>query len=295
MGAAVLTLVFSLASAAVGQAEPISPQDRGEIERLRTAHNRPAEDVEALLGQVTRAAERGLPDEPLLNKVKEGLAKGVEPKRIETVLRDMAARMETAQAVLDELGRREGPADSGRRRAVEMLADAMARGMTADDARELVRQTREAKIRTSEEAFAAAAKGVAVMKEAGVPFKDGASLQAEALKQGFRSADLLELAREIKRRGREIQDGTLSLTQVQDAVRRGERPERIFRGAGSDRSGRGSGDRPDRGGRDGGERMRDDRGARGELRPDRIERPDRSGPSDRPERPERLDRSGRDR
>ena len=36
------------------------------------------------------AAAKGLPTAPLTNKIREGLAKGVDPRRIEQVVRQMA-------------------------------------------------------------------------------------------------------------------------------------------------------------------------------------------------------------
>ena len=76
-------------TAAPALAESLSNQDLAEIDRLRAAQGHSAEAVNPLLEQVTKAGEKGLPIEPLANKVKEGLAKGVEPKRIEPVLRQM--------------------------------------------------------------------------------------------------------------------------------------------------------------------------------------------------------------
>jgi hypothetical protein len=49
---------------------------------------------------VDRAAARGLPTELLMAKAAEGLAKGVAPARVATVLDDLAGGMAAAQAVL---------------------------------------------------------------------------------------------------------------------------------------------------------------------------------------------------
>ncbi|MEK6631970.1 MAG: hypothetical protein AABY94_01525, partial [Nitrospirota bacterium] len=83
-------------------ADSLSNQDREEINRLRSAQGHSAEEVNALLEQVTKAGEKGIPTEPLANKVKEGLAKGVEPKRIDPVLRQLVTHFESAHDVLQE-------------------------------------------------------------------------------------------------------------------------------------------------------------------------------------------------
>jgi hypothetical protein len=265
-----------------------------DIARLSAAQGRSAEEVKPLVDLATKAGERGLPPGPLVNKIKEGLAKGVEPARIEPVLREMAGRLATAQETLKELSGR-GLVDagsSGRQRAVEVLAEALGRGVSPDEVRQIGRLAQEGKPRLTPDALASGAKSLAVMKEGGVPAREGLSLVADALRQGFRPSELADLSRELKRRGRE---GRLPLQAVQDAVKRGDRPDQIFR---EDRRGPGggSGDRLDRSER--GERLREDRSSRGDGRPDRLEhlerpeRIDRSGPSERPERPERPDRSG---
>ncbi len=264
------------AETAFGQS--ILPPDLDDIARLSAAQGRSAEEIKPLIELANKAGERGLPPGPLVNKIKEGLAKGIEPARIEPVLREMAGRLETAQEILKELSGR-GLVDAGsggRQRAVEVLAEALARGVVPDEVREIGRLAREGRLRLTQEALASGAKSLAVMKEGGVPSREGLSLVTEALRQGFRPSELVDLSRELKRRGRE---GGLPLQAVQEAVKRGDRPDQIFR---EDRRGPGGGgNRLDRSGR--GERLSEDRGSRTDSRPERLEHL---------ERPERPDRSG---
>jgi hypothetical protein len=273
-----------LSFATIAFAQSLSIQDRDEINRLRSAQGYSAEEVNPLIEQVTKAAEKGLPGEPLANKVKEGLAKGIEPKRIEPVLRQFIAHFENAQEALREAGAR-GIAEGNRQRALETLADAFARGATIDEVRELARLTQDAKQKVTQDVLAAGAMSLAIMKEGKIPSKDGATLIGEGIRQGYRPVELLDLGREVKRRGSEFQEGRASLQALKEQVRRGERGDRLFR---EDRSGSGGGDRGERG----------DRGGRGESGRERIDRPDRSersGSGDRPDRldrPERPDRSG---
>ncbi len=268
-------------------AESLSPQDREEIGRLRSMRGFATEEVNQLIEQVTRAGEKGIPAEPLANKVKEGLAKGIEPKRIDPVLRQLVTHFESAQEVLREASQR-GVAEGNRQRAMEMMAEAFSRGASVDEVRELTRLSQDGKQKITQETLAAGAKSVAVMKEGKIPSKDGAALVGEGLRQGYRPSELLDLSREVKRRGSDFQEGRASLQSLREQVSRGERSERLFR---DDHSGSGGGDRGDRGGRGDGGR-------------ERLDRPDRSGHSDRPERverserldrPERSDRSGRGR
>lgn len=256
-------------------AELLAPQDRDEITRLSVAKGYSGDDANALIEQVNRAGDRGVPVDPLANKIKEGLAKGIDPKRIDPVIRQLVGHLEQAQEVLKEASAR-GVADvatGSRQRALEALAEAFARGATAEEVHEIGRAIQEGRQKIGQEAFASGAKSLAVMKEAGLPVKDSSIVVGEALRQGFRSNELIDLAREIKKRGRDFQEGRVSLQAIRESVSRGDRADRIFRE--SDRSGHGGGDRPERGaGSDRGDRMREDRGGRSDG--GRSDRPDRS-------------------
>lgn len=251
-------------------------QDREEINRLRTAQGHSAEEVNQLLNQVLKAGERGLPTEPLANKVKEGLAKGVEPKRIDPVLRQMVTHFESAQEVLQE-SITKGMVDQGqgnRQRAVESLAEALGRGATTDEVRELARTGQRQGQKMSPDTLGVGAKSLAVIKEAMIPSKDGAAVVAEGIRQGFRPAELADLAREIKRHGQDFREGRITTESIRDQISRGERSDRLFRD--QDHSGSGGGDRMDRsGGSDRG--GRDDRSGGGGGRDDRGGRSDRGG------------------
>ena len=282
----VVAALLFLSGVGTSWAEPLSTQDRDEIGRLRAMRGFAAEDVNQLIEQVNKAGERGFPTESLANKVKEGLAKGIEPQRIDPVLRQMVNHFETAQEVLRETGSR-GAAEGNRFRAVEMMAEAFSRGATTEEVRELARFSENSRHRVTQETLAAGAKSLAVMKEGRIPSKDGTALVGEGLRQGYRPSELIDLSREVKRHGSEFQDGRASIHALREQVSRGERGDQLFR---EDRSGSGGGDRGDRGGH-------------GDSSRDRLDRPDRSGHSDRPDRSEKLDRhdrsdrsgSGRDR
>jgi hypothetical protein len=288
----VVSLMFAL-SAGPAWAESLSLQDREEINRLRTAQGHSPEDINPLLDQVNKAGERGLPVEFLANKVKEGLAKGIEPKRIDPVLRQMTSRLESAHEVLEEAKGR-GMSEGNRQRALETMAEAFARGATVDEVRELSRLSQDGRHKATQEELAAGAKGLAVMKEGRIPSKEGTALVSEGIKQGYRSAELLDLSREVKRRGSDFEEGRASLKALREQVSRGERSDRLFKDDDRSGSGRG-GDRGGHGDRD----DRGDRGGRGDSERERFDRPDRqdrSGHGDRPdrvERPDKFDRSER--
>jgi hypothetical protein len=266
-------------------AEPLSTQDREAINRLSTVRGYSAEEVNQLIEQVSRAGERGLPTEPLANKVKEGLAKGVEPRRIDPVLKQMVGNFESAREVLQEaVAKGMVDQDQGnRQRAMESLADALSRGATTDEVRDLARSGHQQGQRMSQDMLGIGAKSLAVIKEAMIPSKDGAAVVAEGMRQGFRPSELADLAREIKRHGQDFREGRLTTESVRDQISKGDRGDRLFRDQGH--SGSGGGDRMDRsGGSDRGGRDdrsdRSDRGGSGGGHDDRGGRLDGGGGGD---------------
>ena len=109
-----------------------------------------------------------------------------------------------------------------------------------DEVRELSRLSQDGRHKATQEELAAGAKSLAVMKEGRIPSKDGAALVGEGMKQGYRASELLDLSREVKRRGSDFEEGRASLKALREQVSRGERSDRLFKDG--DRSGSG-GDR----------------------------------------------------
>jgi hypothetical protein len=199
----------------------VSTADRADIVRLAQARGAGEADVQPLLQEVDRAVQRSLPSAPLVNKVKEGLAKGFPPARVLTVLRDFVANMDTARDMLGNV-----PDESARLRATIVLTEALSRGMTRAEFDELRRLTEQNGAAQGGDRLALGARTWAALKEAGFPGSTALPLVAEAVRQGFRDADLLALAREATTRRQEL--SASDLTALREAVRRGERPERLF-------------------------------------------------------------------
>jgi len=259
----VATFVFALCLPSSTAAQAPSASERATLSGLNAARGGSASQLDAILRTVDEAASKGLPTDSLLNKVREGFAKGVTPSRIPAVIREMAGHLETADRILRDVS--SGAESAARRSAVTLLAEALGSGVNADEAREINRQARQAGRPLAPEILAGAAKALAFIKDARLPGPDGTRVVAEAARNGFRPADLLDLGREIKQRERAYQQDLTALRALGDAIARGERPERLFPGGGIERP-----ERP------------------GAVRPEvPVERPVRPEPPVRPERPER--------
>jgi len=272
--AAIAIAVAGLAAPDVAAAQLVSASERQALVALHVSRGGRPGDLDVLIALANDTGAKGLPVRPLTDKIREGVSKRADPKRIEVVIRQMAADLETADRLV-----REWAPDAGtpaREPAVTLLAEAFGGGLAPDDARrgvtpeevrELVHQAQTTG-RPSLPAgtLASAAKGLAFIKDAKLSVPEGTALVAEAARRGFRAHDLLDLGRQIKLRERDYQAGRATLRALRDAVARGERPEHLFRDGRA-----GTIERPP---------------TRPQT-PDRAERPTRPDPPVRPERPGR--------
>ena len=232
-----------LAAPSAAMAQPVSAAER-----------------EALTRQAESAGARGLPVTPLMNKIREGVAKGHDAKRIELVVSQMVGHMETADRLVRDV--EPGAAGAARDGAITLLAEALGSGLASEEIRELQRQ---AQAPLSAADFAGAAKGLASVKEARLPVNEGTAVMAEAVKQRFRSFEMQDLGREIKRREADYRSGRASLRVLRDAIARGTRPEVLLRDSRSVVVERPAVTRPEA----------------------TTDRPERTVPVDRPQRPDR--------
>jgi hypothetical protein len=278
MRTSVAALMLAVAGVMTGTesaaAQAVAAADRDALVRLRVDRGGRPEEVDALLRRADEAAARGLPAEPVVNKIREGLAKGYDARRIEPVVQQLVLNLETADRLTRDLEPQlTGPA---RATAVTLLADALGTGVSADEVRALARPAGSGSAGGAPlaERVASAAKGLALIKEAGLPGADGSAVMTEAMKQGFRPLDMLDLGRSVKRREADFRSGRATLQALRDAIARGDRPEQLLRDVRPETPARPAASRP--------EPIAD----RPE-RPARPETPQRPEPVERPTRPER--------
>ena len=250
--------LVSTPEAAGAQSVPVAERDA--LVRLRVDRGGRAEDVDPLIRLANEAGAKGLPVRPLTSKIREGFSKGVEQTLLESVVRQLAGHLETANGLI-----RDAASGTEREAAVTLLADALERGVTSEEVANLQRQSQiSGKPSVSSEGLAAASKGLSLIKESRLPTADGTAVMVEALRQGYRSHEMLDLGLQIKRRERDYREGRASLLALRDAIARGTRPDQLFRDS------RPTVERPAATGPD----------ATGTTR-------DRARPPDRPTRPER--------
>ena len=205
-------------------AQSVTASERDALVQLRVDRGGRAEDVDPLIRLANEAGAKGLPVRPLTSKIREGFSKRVEQALLESVVRQLAGHLETANGLI-----RETASGAEREAAVTLLADALERGVTSEEVGNLQRQSQASgKPAVSPEGLAAASKGLSLIKESKLPAADGTAVMVEALRQGYRSHEMLDLGLQIKRRERDYREGRASLLALRDAIARGTRPERLF-------------------------------------------------------------------
>lgn len=206
--ACVLALVFA-ACALVAVPAPAVAQEAARLERAKSRLT-PAAARE--LEQIVAAARaRGLPTEPLVNKALEGLAKGVAPNRIMGAVRSLLDQLTQAQTILSA-GSRPAPGD------IEVVANALRRGVSADAARKLVAGARPG------EPVAQAIHTLADLVERGVPVNAAMDLLSAWRSRGGRPEDLDRLPVAVERLVREGVSPGAAAREVASVVRASQGP-----------------------------------------------------------------------
>jgi hypothetical protein len=200
----------------------VSARDRGDVLRQAQSRGLAEADVAPLIDEVDRAGARGLPQTILLNKVREGIAKGYPPARVHEAVRTLVGYLDTAREMIGSV-----PDDAMRVRAAVTLAEALSRGITRAEFVELRRLAEDGGPPRAAEGLAHGARFWALLKEAGFTPRDALPLVAETVRQDFRASEVTALAREMVAR-REDLATPARLEALREAVRRGDRAERLL-------------------------------------------------------------------
>jgi hypothetical protein len=202
-----------------------------------------ADATRALLRTVIETGEKGLPTGPVLNRIEQGLSKGIPPEKISASSRRLADKLSAAQPIVNDLVRDGVIARSGSEReyAIETVARALEGSIPADA---IVRTGRQVKDRKgSVVLFDKAVHALTNLIGSGMPADSALRLVDSAVGRGFSDKDLTKLEREILEglgKGKGMDDVIRSTETEIKSDRKGE-SLRDDRGRGSRDSG------PDRG------------------------------------------------
>jgi hypothetical protein len=193
----------------------------------------PAEDVEIIVSRaVQRGADagtinrfldtglatkqQGLPVGPVLDRIEQGLSKGVPLERIAAASRQLAAKIAVAQPIVDDLIRG-GVAPrkkTEREAAIEAAARALEKSIPAEDLRGIGAAVHDKK--GSLQLFTSAANTAAYFAGSGMSVKTSSHLVRNAVEKGYTERDLDGMVRQMA-------DKMMRGTRAEDAAMQMER------------------------------------------------------------------------
>ena len=210
----------------------LSEGDVAELIRRGVRRGLQAGDLAPLLEVVAEVKRQDLPVGPVLDKVKEGLAKGVPPERIGTAASRISRELATARDLIRQAEREGVRVEKARTRekAIKAVADALGRGVPPREVEKLSRHVASSAPR--EGAMSLLDEGVEVTADLvsmGLSPESAAETVAAAISQGLGRHDIERLrkglARELKH-GASPEEGARRLREEIRAGRREDRPDR---------------------------------------------------------------------
>jgi hypothetical protein len=221
----------------------------------------PAEDVEIMVSRaVQRGADagtinrfldtgiatkqQGLPVGPVLDRIEQGLSKGVSLERIAAASQQLAAKIAVAQPIVDDLirGGVTPRKKTEREAAIEAAARALEKSIPVDDLRGIGAAVHDKK--GPLQLFTSAANTAAYFAGSGMSVKTSSHLVRNAVEKGYTERDLDGMVRQMAdkmMRGTKAEDAAMQMEREGMRGARGMEQQEMGggRGMGSG-SGRGS-------------------------------------------------------
>ena len=199
--------------------------------------------INGFIDTVLSAKKAGLPTGPVLDRIEQGLSKGVPPGRIDAASRQLAEKLAIAQPLVDELIRN-GVKPRGKAErvdAIEATARALEKSLSADDIRGMGASVQNRK--GTMPLFTSAVNTSAYFAGSGMSAKTATRIVRDAVASGYSERDLDGMVRrtaEEMRRGKSAEDAGLGMERGNMGGRGMEQDMGGGRGMGSG-SGSGSG------------------------------------------------------
>ncbi len=195
----------------------------------------PAEDIEIIVSRSVRRGtdaatinrfldtaistrKQGLPDAPVLDRIEQGLSKGVPPERIAVAAQELASKMAVAQPIVDNLIQSgvKPKQRNEREAAIEATARALEKSVPSEDLRKMGDAVRERK--GSLQLFTGAANTAAYFAGSGMSAKTSSRIVQDAVKKGYSEQDMDGMAKQI---GDQMMRGTAAEDAAMQMEREG--------------------------------------------------------------------------
>jgi hypothetical protein len=191
----------------------------------------PAEDVEIIVSRSIRRGadagtinrfldtgistrQQGLPVTPVLDRIEQGLSKGVPPERIAVAAQQLASKITVAQPIVDDLIRSgvKPRQKNEREAAIEATARALEKSIPAEDLKKMGASVRERK--GSLPLFISTANTAAYFAGNGISPKNSSRLVQNAVEKGYTERDLDGMVKQMANqmmRGTKAEDAAMQM------------------------------------------------------------------------------------
>lgn len=181
--------------------------------------------VEDVLDIAVRTKEKGLPVRPILDRIEQGLSKGVPHERISSSTRQLASKLAAADAIVNNISRSgvkiEEQAD--RWDTIHTVARALEKAIPGDEITKV--GMKAAKQGASLTRFDASVNTMTAFVEMGMPVDDASRMIHKVMDKGYSEADMITMEREMAGRLRDgagMEEVMKSMEYMIDTGRMGE-------------------------------------------------------------------------
>ena len=186
----------------------------------------PAE-LARLLDVLAQAKRQDLPIEPVLDKMKEGIAKRIPPARIAAVASRLSGELATSRDLVRR-AEREGirvEATGERERATEVVADALGRGVSVKEMEDLSRQVARSRQAATMSRLEAGAQATSDLVSMGLSPREALETVGAALSKGLSRRDIERLRERLAQEMKRGESAAEGASRLRDEIR-AERPEK---------------------------------------------------------------------
>jgi hypothetical protein len=237
--------------AGVGESEVVGLIQRGLARGVQPA------ELSRLLDVVAQAKRQDLPIGPVLDKVKEGVAKRIPPERIAAVASRLSGELATARDLVRR-AERDGvrvEAAGERERATEAVADALGKGVPVKEMENLSRQVARSREAATMSRLEVGAQVTSDLVSMGLPPNRASATVGAALSQGLSRRDIERLRERLGQAMKGGESAEEGAKQLREDIR-SERPDKA-------------------------------------EKPEKTEKPDKPDKMEKPEKPPKVERPGR--
>ncbi|MHB8883367.1 MAG: hypothetical protein ACYC69_17900 [Thermodesulfovibrionales bacterium] len=187
--------LFKRASEAISAGIPAS--DVSVIITRGVSKSKDGKALEETLGAAITAKEKGLPIRPVLDRIEQGLAKGVPPERIAAATKQLVVKLSTADAIVSNLGKSGLKAgdQSAKSPAVHSVARALEKSIPEDLINKLGKKSITQGASLSR--LSATIDTMAFFVEMGMNLDQASGLIMKAMDKGYSEGEMFMMQKEM--------------------------------------------------------------------------------------------------